>query len=622
MPSQKPDVPKPRLDTTRKSGIQKPKGPIKAPPQPKPPLIARPKPSESNAFLTFETLKDAIERHEKEPHLKVYGRDIRVPKGNTKLAAAGIKSFCLIPEGGLGRRLMQTPAAERNFYEILLPGNISDPSDATGFCDLYVDIDLDLTINELGTEDLQKITRTLLYQIKERLARIGISETWMRILTYDSSTNTKFSQHHIVKIIDPETLQRYKFRNNFHCGAFMRGIRNDCLDLKFMFVNATKKHKGQNVQYIAFVSDLAIYTETRLFRPPGCTKYGKNSFLKCFDVENWAYIPVDDDKFFKFADEGLVQTCYNQDIIPFDVMEENGRMPVSTSKVDYCLRGNKEMMEYNPTVKNRKKKKPKDMSLKEFYETTFKFPFVWNLFGSPNRQWNFVFQTSEGKETWNRGLFFPSCSEFTRRVINQCPASIHIGGVHETADKRSPLVQKEFVLDFDTTDMSSLRGNCCGYEKKCCRNCWILAELAIRIFEFVSTVILGCQNTMAVFSGAKGVHMWILDKAFCGFTSRAEREILYELYFDKTKLDFESNKVHIAIGEQVISPMITDLKERLTFDTTPETPQEFWKMVYPVFDGKPTTDETHAIKIPYSMNTTSRRQSCPLSDFSGGLPFG
>uniref|UniRef100_A0A7S3T4L2 DNA primase n=1 Tax=Strombidinopsis acuminata TaxID=141414 RepID=A0A7S3T4L2_9SPIT len=131
------------------------------------------------------------------------------------------------------------------------------------------------------------------------------------------------------------------------------------------------------------------------------------------------------------------------------------------------------------------------------------------------REFTFVM---EG-DIFQRYRCFRNAEEFRAGVIAQQPVRMEIGAVfthppknHTTVvkDAYKP-IERELVFDIDMDDYDEIRTCCQG--SKLCSKCWTFMKVGIKTLERSLREDFGFQHMMFVFSGRRGVHCWVCDKA-------------------------------------------------------------------------------------------------------------
>ncbi|KAL9624321.1 MAG: hypothetical protein Q9160_001568 [Pyrenula sp. 1 TL-2023] len=159
-----------------------------------------------------------------------------------------------------------------------------------------------------------------------------------------------------------------------------------------------------------------------------------------------------------------------------------------------------------------------------FYQRLFPFRllFLWlNHHPKPspdfsNREFAFTLQN----DAYLRYQSFPSADLLRRDILKLNPSRFEIGPVYTTnprdrktlrkASAFKPL-SKEIVFDLDLTDYDDIR-SCCR-DKAICAKCWTFVTMAIRVVDAALRDDFGFNHIMWVYSGRRGAHAWISDRA-------------------------------------------------------------------------------------------------------------
>ena len=67
----------------------------------------------------------------------------------------------------------------------------------------------------------------------------------------------------------------------------------------------------------------------------------------------------------------------------------------------------------------------------------------------------------------------------------------------------------EFKIDIDGNEFTNRP--CCGNEAKLCSECWPLFVFSARLIKNLLIQLLDCKKMLFVFSGRRGIHIWVQD---------------------------------------------------------------------------------------------------------------
>lgn len=114
---------------------------------------------------------------------------------------------------------------------------------------------------------------------------------------------------------------------------------------------------------------------------------------------------------------------------------------------------------------------------------------------------------------------FSGFETLKKEVIRLVPSRFEIGPVY-SADPRDrktlrkaafrPL-EKELVFDIDLTDYDMIRACCSGVD--ICTKCWQYITFAIRTMDLALRNDFGFKHILWVYSGRRGAHCWVSDRA-------------------------------------------------------------------------------------------------------------
>jgi hypothetical protein len=137
----------------------------------------------------------------------------------------------------------------------------------------------------------------------------------VRIIDLSSNKPSKCSHHLLYKIRDGTAM----FKNNFHCGAFMRRLAARAAIDKALYFRPEKASK--DAEKTAFVADMAIYTMHRVFRVLGSSKF--SGPVRPLELSDGAFSKK------VFFDTLAQKTPEDRNVEILICLEENGCEPVS-----------------------------------------------------------------------------------------------------------------------------------------------------------------------------------------------------------------------------------------------------------------------------------------------------
>eukprot|EP00382_Lankesteria_abbotti_P011330 CAMPEP_0113845156 /NCGR_PEP_ID=MMETSP0372-20130328/605_1 /TAXON_ID=340204 /ORGANISM="Lankesteria abbotti" /LENGTH=415 /DNA_ID=CAMNT_0000814177 /DNA_START=168 /DNA_END=1415 /DNA_ORIENTATION=- /assembly_acc=CAM_ASM_000359 len=123
-------------------------------------------------------------------------------------------------------------------------------------------------------------------------------------------------------------------------------------------------------------------------------------------------------------------------------------------------------------------------------------------------------------DIYSRWNCFRTTQAWRQAILRQDipPHKMDIGAVYsipitdkDTLSHSFRPVERELVFDIDMDDYDDIR-TCCK-EKKVCKKCWKFLALAMKLLTVALRDDFGFKHTLWVFSGRRGVHCWVADRA-------------------------------------------------------------------------------------------------------------
>jgi len=211
-------------------------------------------------YETYPLLKEAIECSYNNNHLPIFSKDKRGGRGK------GSKTFLVMGYKTFWNMYIHTAPEHRTFYETILE---NFP------CHLYIDLEYDKKNNIYA--NINNIHKTLKEYIRKYFyERYQIRVEKIKFHVLDSSTDQKISRHYVIKL-EENNGNYFCFKNNYHCGAFMRNFilfleKNRDISNTFQVYNKDGITKN-------YCIDMAVYTKNRQFRIYGSTKLDQQRYL-------------------------------------------------------------------------------------------------------------------------------------------------------------------------------------------------------------------------------------------------------------------------------------------------------------------------------------------------------
>lgn len=230
-----------------------------------------------------------------------------------------------------------------------------------------------------------------------------------------------------------------------------------------------------------------------------------------------------------------------------------------------------------------------------YYHNTFPFDAIYQFMRStPLREYAITLQNS----TFVRPLTFTSAEELKSLVLKKIPLKMDLGAIYDKkpetgSDMRA--TSKELVFDIDLTDY---KRHCCE-GKTTCNKCLILLKCAGRIMDYVLRKCFGYSKILYVFSGGRGMHIWVCDDGAIKLNSK-ERQGIVDCISTKNKVLYKSVR-HI-------------LEDHLEyFDDVKMSDDEKFDELFVKIDKNVTSDIKHLLKAPFAVHQTTKKISVPMS---------
>lgn len=155
---------------------------------------------------------------------------------------------------------------------------------------------------------------------------------------------------------------------------------------------------------------------------------------------------------------------------------------------------------------------------------------------------------------------FQTAADLQREVVRLNPSRFEIGPVYSGRPRdRKTLakaafkpVMRELVFDIDMTDYDEIR-TCCS-DKSICKRCWRFIAMAVKVLDVTLRDDFGFKHLLWVYSGRRGIHCWISDKAALRLTDD-ERKAMVN-YLEVVKGGAKQDK-KVDLGRRPLHPAMT-----------------------------------------------------------------
>ena len=129
------------------------------------------------------------------------------------------------------------------------------------------------------------------------------------------------------------------------------------------------------------------------------------------------------------------------------------------------------------------------------------------------------------------------------------PVKVDAGAVwnrRPEKDSTAKTIERELIFDFDMNDYDDVRTCCVG--KKVCVKCWKLLVIAVEIIEKTLAEDFDFHQLMYVFSGGRGLHIWVCDKKARKLTDSVRKAVV-----DYLELVTGNDKAASLLAERVVN---------------------------------------------------------------------
>ena len=169
--------------------------------------------------------------------------------------------------------------------------------------------------------------------------------------------------------------------------------------------------------------------------------------------------------------------------------------------------------------------------LKRYYQEVYQPDQLIALIGLAEfRCREFGFRLTENK--FIRNISFRSPSAIKTFMSTRVPIQASIGAVYDRPPTMDTSIQqltwqsRELVFDIDLNEYDSVRTCGCAGADSYCYDCWSLINDAMLFLDDTMRTDFGYEQLVWLFSGRRGVHLWIFDETAKFLTQDARTAIL------------------------------------------------------------------------------------------------
>jgi DNA primase small subunit len=160
--------------------------------------------------------------------------------------------------------------------------------------------------------------------------------------------------------------------------------------------------------------------------------------------------------------------------------------------------------------------------------------FAWlNQSHSPTRLFTFrEFSFTLPGDIYLRYKSFHNADDLLKNLTALNPTRFEIGPIYSAKPKEKRTVRdgnfypllRELVFDIDMTDYDSIR-TCCSSADICDR-CWGFIAAAVQVLHTALTDHFGFKHILWVYSGRRGIHVWVSDREAMELTDDQRRALV------------------------------------------------------------------------------------------------
>ncbi len=211
-----------------------------------------------------------------------------------------------------------------------------------------------------------------------------------------------------------------------------------------------------------------------------------------------------------------------------------------------------------------------------------------------------------------------------------CPFRMELGP-WVVVNKTEEIEAKDFAFDIDINDFLKvsdthteskdetqwLRTCCQG--QKICNKCWILVACGAKQLEYILQTHFGWTNLLFVFSGGRGIHIWVGHKSALHLSSTLRQYILqfiqnYPKTHDTTELVKTILLPHVRLFQKMQTNYVhNNIHQKAKEMNERELASYALKYFFVRVDEAVTKSLRHALKMPFCIHDSTFKVCIPIS---------
>jgi len=237
----------------------------------------------------------------------------------------------------------------------------------------------------------------------------------------------------------------------------------------------------------------------------------------------------------------------------------------------------------------------------------------------------------DGTEVMQRYVKYHTREDFLRACVESRPHTIQLGGVLPGFQSHCPMdadrigrerdnrlckegitsARGPLVIDIDLTDYNRVGVCQCGALKRCCNTCFeVFLDPATDVLDYLLRTVFGFTNMFSVWSGRRGVHIWVCDPNVVLWT-REQRTTFIERIRAIRSTDECFEHIRNILQSAMDSPVRAALRER--GDTLDD--------LFPKIDVEVSKSANHLKKLPMAIHQSTCVVCIPTPPANTGFRF-